>query len=154
MTKENWRPRRENSGYSYDFSRCFDRTNNTFGTIETEKSVSRVVHGESMDLDYTHSKFHDAMNSLASEGRLEERLARAFGNLNTLTPDDFPDENMLRERFAYLIRCLDILAVPRLVGPTMDEIRALSKARDEAKNLEAELRSIFAELAQRTQKKD
>jgi len=107
-----------------------------------------------MDLDYTHSKFHDAMSSLASEGRLEERLARAFGNLNSLTPDDFPDENMLRERFAYLIRSLDILAVPRLVGPTMDEIRALSKARDEAKNLESEIRSIFAELAQRTQKKD
>ena len=71
-------------------------------------------------------------------------------NLIGLKPDDFPDEDNLRERFSDLIRKLDVLAIDREIPRSLDEIEAESRlVADEGENLAKEILSIFNAIALR-----
>jgi hypothetical protein len=102
-----------------------------------------------MDLSYACERFYRAMRSLVSEGKLKYRLAAAFENLSTLTHNDFPEENKLRERFSELLRKL---ATFDREGPlSIAEIEAESKGIDlvEAESVAEEVLSLFNDLALR-----
>jgi len=60
-----------------------------------------------MSLGYAWEKFYSAVRSLISEGALEERLAGATVNLTGLKPEDFPDQDKLRQRFSDLLQNLE-----------------------------------------------
>lgn len=99
---------------------------------------------------YAYQKFYEATHSLDSEDLFIDRLAKAFGNLNTLREDDFPNEDKLRERFSALMPKLEILAVPREKPLSIEDIEDLSRAKEEAGDLAQEILDIFASLARRS----
>jgi hypothetical protein len=103
-----------------------------------------------MALGYAWERFFAAVNSLVSHGTLNERLAGAAVNLIALNPNDFPDENKLRERFSDLVRKLDVLTADREIPRSLDEIEAESRlVANEGETLAKEILSIFNDIALR-----
>jgi len=60
-----------------------------------------------MSLGYAWEKFYSAVRSLISEGALDDRLSGATVNLMGLKPEDFPDQDELRQRFSNLLQNLE-----------------------------------------------
>lgn len=103
-----------------------------------------------MALGYAWQKFFTSVNSLVSDGTLNERLVGAAVNLIGLKPDDFPDEDDLRERFSELMDKLDLLAIDREKPRSLDEVEAESRlVVDEGESLAKEIFSIFNDIALR-----
>src|SRR5919106_2211380 len=100
-------------------------------------------------MTFSYQKFYEALQFLVSEGKLQDRLDRTFGILNTLREDDFPDEDRLRERFFALMPKLELLAGPWEKPPSIPEIDDLTSAKDHAEDLAQEILAIFAYLARR-----
>lgn len=103
-----------------------------------------------MALGYAWERFFTAVSSLVSDGTLNERLVGAAVNLIGLKPEDFPDEDKLRERFSDVMRKLDVLAIDREIPRSLDEIEAESRlVADEGENLAKQILSIFNDIALR-----
>jgi hypothetical protein len=104
-----------------------------------------------MSIGYAWQRLYTAVGSLVSDGALKERLAGAAVNLIGLKPEDFPDEDNLRERFSDLMDKLDeMIAVNRETPRSLDEIEAESRRiADEGPDLAEEILSIFNDVALR-----
>jgi hypothetical protein len=92
-----------------------------------------------MALGYAWERFFMAVNSLVSNGALNERLAGAALNLNNLKPADFLGEDELQQRFSDLMQNLE--------GFQSDNVPNISA--DDGEKLAGEIFRIFNDIALR-----